>query len=83
MREVLSHERDRRRLESLPDALESPHESWELEYPSAAREFAEFPPELHGLNASLRAAGVCLDEVLSARRTTGTWDPIAQTWVEG
>lgn len=77
---MLTHERERRRMKPLPSALTSPHPTWETEYPKAARDFAEFPPELHGLEASLRAAGTCLNEVLTGQRTAGTWDPHTQTW---
>lgn len=78
--EILAHEQRRRRMQRLPDALKSPHPIWETAYPQAARNFAEFPPELHGLDASLRAAGVCLNEVLAGQRAGGSWDPLDQVW---
>lgn len=80
LREMLVHEQERRKMAPLPETLRSPHVAWETAYPRAARDFAEFPPELHSLDASLSAAGVCLDEVLSARRRDGTWDPLTQSW---
>lgn len=80
--EMLAHEQQRRRMEPLPTALQSPHPIWETEYPKAAQDFAEFPPELYSLDASLRAAGVCLNEVLSGQRTTGIWSPLVQSWEE-
>lgn len=83
LHEVLAHEKSRRKMDSLPDSLRSPHPSWETAYPRAAKDFAEFPPELHSLDASLRAAGSCLDEILSGRRHNGTWDPHAQHWTDG
>ena len=59
-----------------PPDLEAGH------LPKAAQDFAEFPPELYSLDASLRTAGVCLNEVLSGRRTTGIWSPLDQSWEE-
>lgn len=78
--EMLSHEQERRRMGPLPSALVSPHPDWEKEYPQAARNFAEFPPDLYPLDASLSAAGTCLNEVLAQQRTSGAWDPVAQAW---
>ena len=78
--EMLAHEQHRRRMEPLPGVLTSPHPIWDTAYPQAARNFAEFPPELYGLDASLHAAGNCLNEVLAGQRAGGTWDPLAQVW---
>lgn len=80
--ETLAHEQQRRRMKPLPTALQSPHPTWETEFPKAAQDFAEFPPELYSLDASLRTGGVCLNEVLSGQRTTGIWSPLDQSWEE-
>ena len=77
--ELLEHETQRRCIRR-PERLVSPGPSWEHDYPQAAKDFAEFPVELHALSASLSYAGHALNEVLARERTTGTWDPIQQAW---
>lgn len=76
---MLRHEARRRRMD-LPAAMVAPGPRWEEEYPRNAREFAGFPEELHSLDASLTAVGICLNPVLDRTRTTGTWDPSCQRW---
>ncbi|ACV07255.1 nucleotidyl transferase AbiEii/AbiGii toxin family protein [Kytococcus sedentarius] len=76
---MLAHEAERRRL-SLPSAMVSPGPRWAGEYPRNAKTFEEFPEEFYALNASLAAAGRCLDPVLDGTRTRGTWDPARQRW---
>jgi predicted nucleotidyltransferase component of viral defense system len=78
---VLDRETRRRQL-TLPRAMTAPSETWRTAFPSQARTFAEYPPELYDLSASLDATRGCLDEILSGTRATGTWDCDGQTWVE-
>lgn len=77
--EVLDHEQQRRRI-SLPPHLRAPSPQWEAEFPRAAEDFAEYPVAYHRLDASLHAAGICLDPVLEGTITTGQWDPHSRLW---
>lgn len=76
---VLDREKQRRKI-ALPVAMVSPGESWEIQFPRAARDFAEYPSDLHPLDASLEAAAVCLDPILSGERTTGVWSSGKRVW---
>ena len=78
---VLSREARRRKM-TFPSAMTAPSETWHTAFPAQAKTFAEYPPELYDLNASLDATRGCLDEILSGARTTGVWDRETQTWVE-
>ena len=76
---MLADEAERRRL-TLPAHMVSPGPRWPDEYPRNAAAFAEFPANLHSLDASLAAVGACLNPVLNGTRTTSTWDPECQRW---
>lgn len=76
---VLRHEEARRRM-TLPDAMIAPAVGWETAFPRAAQDFAEYPPELRALAASLEVAAACLDVILSGERTDGTWHPVNGVW---
>lgn len=78
---VLERESQRRKM-SLPRAMTAPSETWQVAFPEQARTFAEYPRQLHELDASLDATRACLDEILSGARTRGVWDSETQTWVE-
>lgn len=79
LRLVLDHEAHRRKL-SLPTMLVSPAESWAIEYPTAARNFAEYPAGLVPLDAALSYAGACLNPLLRGALSSGRWNPVTQTW---
>lgn len=79
---MLDHERQRRRISSLPLEMCAPHESWTREYPKAAQQFAGFPRELLSVKDSLEFAGRCLDEVLNRSRVQGRWSPAQQMWLD-
>lgn len=76
---MLDHETRRRRM-TRPTRMVAPASAWQTAYPRAAADFAEFPRTLRPLQASLEVAALSLDEVLSRRRTRGTWDPTQQMW---
>lgn len=78
---VLRHEEQRREI-VLPSSIIAPHATWAGEFRKAASQFAEYPKELHSLTASLRAANVCLAEILSRARQSGRWDPADGVWVD-
>ncbi|PHP53746.1 nucleotidyl transferase AbiEii/AbiGii toxin family protein [Actinomyces ruminis] len=77
--EVVDHESSRRRI-PRPTALVSPSPGWERAYSIQAREFAEFPAALYSLDASLKVAAACLDEVLNGSRRQGRWDHTSAQW---
>lgn len=77
---VLGREAARRKL-VLPTRIESPHSTWETRFAVEAQKFAEYPPELRPLEASMNVAGNCLNDVLSGSRTAGIWDPHNQCWI--
>lgn len=76
---ALKHEQQRRKIQ-LPNQLHSPHPSWEIEYPKAARDFAQYPENLRPLDKALDYVGFCLNEILNTTRTTGRWNPERQQW---
>lgn len=78
---ILERESGRRRLE-LPHSLKPPGPDWTTNFPAAAANFAEYPPELFDLDAALEFAGNCLDGVLHGTRSSGSWDPAQRTWHE-
>ena len=76
---MLPHEAQRRKMK-MPLAMESPHTSWEEEFPNAARKFAQYPAEYTDLAAALNVVGRCLDEILDGRRSEGRWNAGEQKW---
>jgi hypothetical protein len=76
---VLRREAGRRQME-LPDSLRAPSEAWVVGFPRSAAGFAQYPREYWDLNAALAFCDNCLDEILSGRRTNGTWNPDERSW---
>ena len=70
---ALTREAGRRTL-VLPTALHAPGPDWVRNYPALAYDTV-LDRVLHDLDASLAAAGECLDPILSAAVHDGTWDP--------
>ncbi|MCI9888544.1 nucleotidyl transferase AbiEii/AbiGii toxin family protein [Micrococcales bacterium 31B] len=77
--ELLRHEQRRRRIK-LPQALTSPGDQWSAAFPKAARDFEDYPPEFHSLDAALKHAGGCLSPILSGEIRHGRWDPNSHAW---
>lgn len=78
IQQVLGRETGRRHLE-LPPEIKSPGPLWEERFPAAARDFTDYPPSLHPLEASLQAAATCINPIL-AGQAAGVWDPDHQAW---
>lgn len=76
---VLAREAGRRQL-TLPNKVHAPSEEWVVGFPRSAAGFAEYPREYWDLNTALTFCSTCLDEILNAERTTGTWDPTRLSW---
>jgi hypothetical protein len=76
---VLGREAGRRQL-ILPNKIQAPSEDWVVGFPRSAAGFAEYPREFWALNDALTFCGTCLDDILNAERTTGTWDPTGLSW---
>jgi hypothetical protein len=76
---ILQREADRRRM-TLPDEIQAPSDSWVAGFPRAAAGFAEYPQKYWDLKAALAFCGTCLDDILTGRRTDGTWDPDRISW---
>ncbi|MFC7623002.1 nucleotidyl transferase AbiEii/AbiGii toxin family protein [Microlunatus sp. GCM10028923] len=76
---VLDREARRRRM-ILPNSLEAPSPEWATRFPAAAAGFAEYPRSYRDLTAALAFAGACLNDVLSASRASGRWNPMLRTW---
>jgi predicted nucleotidyltransferase component of viral defense system len=76
---VLAHEMQRRKM-TPPDSITAPDSAWASAYPRAAATFAEFPKEYWPLEASLKVAANCLDDVLTGAIKSGQWHPEDQVW---
>lgn len=80
LRTVLDREAGRRKIQ-LPAGIVEPDPKWATDFPREARTFAEYPDELHSLEASLGVASKCLNEILAGERTSGVWKPRSASWV--
>jgi len=77
---LVDREEQRRPTATLPTHLESPGSKWEKGYPKQARSAADFPPVYHELNVALDTVGKCLNDLLSGKGISGTWNPALQRW---
>ena len=81
LRVVLAREQQRRKM-LLPNSMRAPSDAWTKEFPAQAKEFAEYPPALYSLDASLDVIRPCLDPILAGTRNSGLWDPLVQEWID-
>ncbi|MGP5115661.1 nucleotidyl transferase AbiEii/AbiGii toxin family protein, partial [Corynebacterium casei] len=57
-----------------------PGPKWEKGYSKQARSAADFPAIYQKLEVALETVGKCLNDLLSGKGISGTWNPDLQRW---
>lgn len=77
---LVSRENENRPTVVLPKSLEAPGPKWEKGYSKQARSAADFPAIYQKLEVALETVGKCLNDLLSGKGISGTWNPDLQRW---